>query len=351
MMQGGLLLLVVGVALGVAAGKPPPPPPPPLMFSAGFSSDMVLQRAPGKAAVYGMVAEGAEVEVVVSGEGKSYTVQAGMMGDGSWKAYLQPTEAGGEYTVTARCSRGCDYSVTLERVTFGDVYFCSGQSNMELPMHYTYTRDLRTKEVLAGKYANIRTFLYKGKTELTPQWTTTVGATTWYNISYSATLPPQTKKIYSPFHEFSATCMYFAMSLVDLVGEKVPIGLIQSAVGGTQIEAWVDNSTKAQCQNTSGTLGVWWYGATTPFVNTSVAAWLWYQGENNCGGVMGNSQTGVGYGCMLVHLVKLWRAMWSVEPGTTDALAPFGVVTLASRGYEGHGNHMSHMRWSQTGNY
>ena len=75
-----------------------------------------------------------------------------------------------------------------------------------------------------------------------------------------------------------------------------------------------------------------------------------YQGENNCHGVMGNSMTKVGYGCDQVALVALWRKLWS-SSSATDPLAPFGIVTLASGGSEGAGNHMAHMRWSQTGNY
>ena len=47
--------------------------------------------------------------------------------------------------------------------------------------------------------------------------------------------------------------------------------------------------------------------------------------------------------------MKLWRRTWAAS-SATDALAPFGIVTLASGGSEGAGYHMAHMRWSQTGN-
>jgi sialate O-acetylesterase len=74
------------------------------------------------------------------------------------------------------------------------------------------------------------------------------------------------------------------------------------------------------------------------------------EGENNCHGVMGNSAQGVGYGCQLPALVRLWRAEWSRTAGTTEPLAPFGVVTLASGGSEG-GSDIGGMRWSQTANF
>jgi hypothetical protein len=73
------------------------------------------------------------------------------------------------------------------------------------------------------------------------------------------------------------------------------------------------------------------------------------EGENNCGGVMGNAEQKTGYGCEMVAMVNLWRKTWSKEPGTTDPLAPFGIVSLASGGSEG-GTDIAGMRWSQTGN-
>ena len=69
-----------------------------------------------------------------------------------------------------------------------------------------------------------------------------------------------------------------------------------------------------------------------PFVDMTVKGWLWYQGENNMGGTYGNAAAGVGYGCEQLELVRGWRAAWSAVPNTTDPLAPFGLVTLASSG-------------------
>eukprot|EP01047_Picozoa_sp_COSAG01_P028086 COSAG01_NODE_1875_length_8997_cov_11.927624_12_plen_91_part_00 len=80
--------------------------------------------------------------------------------------------------------------------------------------------------------------------------------------------------------------------MADL-GKTTPIGLIQSAVGGMQIEAYLDNSTLTKCANESGykwnssspeqNIGYklaskLFYGMVTPFVNMSVAGWAWYQG-------------------------------------------------------------------------
>lgn len=118
------------------------------------------------------------------------------------------------------------------------------------------------------------------------------------------------------------------------------------------IEEWVPNRTSAQCDAAWGAPHnqKLWDQNVVPYLDMTVKGWLWYQGENNMHGVMGNSQQGVGYGCQMPALVAEWRKHWSVTAGTTDPLAPFGVVTLAPGGDEG-GKDIGGMRWSQTANY
>jgi len=66
--------------------------------------------------------------------------------------------------------------------------------------------------------------------------------------------------------------------------------------------------------------------------------------------LFGNSAMGTGYSCLMPALVKQWRALWSATAGTTDAEAPFGLVTLAPSGGEG-GASIGTMRWAQTAGY
>jgi hypothetical protein len=75
-----------------------------------------------------------------------------------------------------------------------------------------------------------------------------------------------------------------------------------------------------------------------------------YQGENNMNNVKGNAALNIGYSCKQRELVKGWRAIWSEAAGTTDPLAPYGIVTLASSGSEG-GPNMGAMRLAQTAGY
>merc|ERR1719195_1063467 len=109
---------------------------------------MVLQRAPSQSAVYGWVGpvtdaqQETSVTVTVDDGKSSYFVQAQIEdGTGKWKALLKPEEKGGNYTITATCHSGCSGSANITDVTFGDVWYCAGQSNMWLPMMYTYHRN------------------------------------------------------------------------------------------------------------------------------------------------------------------------------------------------------------------
>lgn len=129
----------------VAAGQTRPPAawPDGANFAGVFTDHMVLQRAPERAAVYGVVVgdkvTGSRAPLplrvtvtVEAANGTSYTVDAEHVEivNGSyarWKALLKPAAAGGDYTISVECS-GCSNSTrrSVSDVTFGDVWFCSG---------------------------------------------------------------------------------------------------------------------------------------------------------------------------------------------------------------------------------
>ena len=223
-------MFIPWLQFSAALAPPTPPPAPAIVFSAGFSSDMVLQRGTGGAAVYGLVAHGdgaaaAPPSVTVrvgqgggGGGGAAYTVVAALLpapttgiapfgtaaNASAWRALLRPAEAGGPaLAITASCT-GCGggggggggttgTTATLERVAYGDVYFCSGQSNMALPLHYTYSGAPLTEAIGRGQYANLRLVRYGGMSVSAdfqahaPRYATTVGAadTRWWNAARS----------------------------------------------------------------------------------------------------------------------------------------------------------------------
>eukprot|EP00040_Diaphanoeca_grandis_P010748 m.55060 g.55060 ORF g.55060 m.55060 type:complete len:657 (+) comp22015_c0_seq2:53-2023(+) len=319
-----------------------PPPPPTLTFNATFGSHMVLQRQPAKAAVYGMVAAGMAgklltVSVMAVGGGASYNITATISADKTgWKAFLKPTSTGGNYTIIV--SDGVN-TANISDVTFGDVWYCGGQSNMALPMSHTFSRNYTAANITAGKYSNVRLFGMAGNMNPTMAWIPVRDAV---NDTY-----PDKSVLFT----FSSTCWYYAEGLTNELGsEAPPLGLIHTAWGGSMIEQWLPNTTLATCKSAgqSSANEEWWISRILPFVNMSIKGWLWYQGENNMHEPFGAAIGG--YGCMLPALIKLWRSTWSAEPGTTDPNAPFGLVFIPGSGSEG-GPSMGYMRNSQSANY
>jgi hypothetical protein len=295
-----------------------------LIFSAGFSNDAILQRSDTKgAAIYGFANSTGPITVKVDGKTKelatvSYTVQAetyawkgaGVYPDTSdppvhgttvWKATLKPASAGGDYSITV--TQSAAETATIARVSFGDVWFCSGQSNMALETFYTFSADALKAEIAGGKYKNLRHFMFGSMGDhyeaLSPQWVTSQNSVTagpefvWHNVTSSAALPSMDKKsgAHSAWAQFSSTCMYFGVELIaareaEGIDADVPVGLIQSAIGGSQIESWMDNHTLTTCTDESlaggaipANSGRLYYGMVAPFANYSVRGWLWYQGE------------------------------------------------------------------------
>lgn len=138
---------------------PHPPAPPPfgdncstdnsgVCFSWTCGDHMVLQRAPHKAAVYGHVNGAAStISVTVAQVGGAvYTVPAvvtaGVVAGSkkAWKAVLKPAAGGGNFSITARCTAGCIGEASIADVTFGDIFYCSGQSNMVRQKQQTLPR-------------------------------------------------------------------------------------------------------------------------------------------------------------------------------------------------------------------
>ena len=186
----------VGAEKVLGSARPPPPPTLTFAFDAPFGSWMVLQRAPARSAVYGfMPLSASTVKVLIVDSATGHTVasvpaavnatqQAFGPGWGerpcpkdacppydmssftpfgvplpTWKAVLPAMEAGGDYEILAVCS-GCDAAgnntLLLTNVTFGDVFFASGQSNMWLPVLYTFSRNQSAAAIMSGAYSNLR---------------------------------------------------------------------------------------------------------------------------------------------------------------------------------------------------
>jgi sialate O-acetylesterase len=379
----------------VVGGRPPTPWVPcnasaGICFSRSLGSSMVLQQAPAKACVYGMLGAGGTGATVKISSNISSTIafavdaevrDGGLAGGGHWKACLAPQKSGGDFTITATCT-GCPSTAiaTIEHVTFGDVWYCAGQSNMALPLLHTYSRNETRDAILAGKYANIRIHGLAGNMNAQQPWATLKQALRQRSCKdgTSRSCKTGTDSDSSSLMSFSAACFYFAQELSDTMGAIAPpLGLVHTAWGGSTIEQWLTNESIATCQFAGQSSSNQQFHDTrvAPYLGMSLKGFLWYQGgcgirpfvpvpppacsaslssaagENDCHGTMGNSVAQVGYSCQMQALVGQWRKLWHAGSGT-ERLAPFGIVTLASSGSEGASSlAMGAMRQAQTAGF
>ena len=173
---------------------------------------MILQRD-SKINIWGWASKNEKITIKFNG--KSYKTTAGS--DGKWLIQLSSMKAGGPYTMEISGAN----KILLKDILIGDVWFCSGQSNMvhQLNIHdVTYAKD-----IAEANYSQIRHFWIPTRTSLQgPQDDLPSG---YWKPAIGDEVRP-----------FSAVAYFFALELFRKY--KVPIGLINASVGGTPIEAW-----------------------------------------------------------------------------------------------------------------
>jgi sialate O-acetylesterase len=187
-----------------------------------FSNNMVLQRQQD-IPVWGTATPGGEVIVEFNGKEKK-----GIVGeDGKWQVILSPVPAGGPYQLIVRGEQTHE----IKNVLVGEVWICSGQSNMEMAISADWGQiDNDQEEVANANYPDIRLFIVDKKMAETPQ--ENLESDGWKECS-PETVPG-----------FSAVAYFFGRYLHKEL--NVPIGLIQSAYGGTIIETWTSGVTLKQ---------------------------------------------------------------------------------------------------------
>jgi len=311
-----------------------------LRFASFFQDGMVLQRAPQSATLFGFDST-TEAEAFVSctlngetlGIQRASVVATSSDQDGDWVVTLPPQLA------TTMCDISVvsgDEELTLTNVIFGDVWLCSGQSNMVFTMGgiFNATEELETS---AG-YNDIRFTVLKKVTsdveeqDIEPQ-------VTWADPSDSNSL-----------RHMSAVCFLFARNLYDNMlerGERLPLGLIDSAWGGTRVEAWSTTEGLESCgaegqineNNPQNSNSYLWNAMIAPLRRLSLFGFLWYQGEANS-----NFERDL-YNCTFPTLIDTWREQFS-QPE-----APFGFVQLSTINYEHTNLNYPILRNHQTADY
>jgi sialate O-acetylesterase len=181
-------------------------------------SDNMLLQQKTKAKIWGWANPGHKINVSASWNSNVRTV-AGK--DGKWSAILPIPEAGGPYTLTVSCN---DTTIVVRNVLIGEVWFCSGQSNMEMPVAGWPPADTvmhSAATIASASIPEIRLFNVEKKISGEPAGEC-AGA---WEVSSPASV-----------QQFSATAYFFGRKLYNEL--HVPIGLIESAWGGTPSESW-----------------------------------------------------------------------------------------------------------------
>ncbi|MCG6188518.1 sialate O-acetylesterase [Maribellus maritimus] len=269
-----------------------------------FSDNMVLQQN-AEVKFWGWAKPGETVAIKGDwmDESKSIKVES----QGTWEIELKTPGAGGPYNIAIEGYN----KIVLKNVLVGEVWLCSGQSNMEwTAMAGINNRD---EEIAAADYPEIRLFTVQNSSSLYPQEHCTG---VWKACS------PETMK------DFSAVAYFFGRQLQKEMG--VPVGLINSSWGGTPAEAWMPEKviknddflqTAAALKKT-----VPWgpvepgriYNAMIfPLIPFRIAGVLWYQGE-------ANTINGYAYTRLLSNLIASWRNNWGYNfPFYFAQIAPY----------------------------
>jgi sialate O-acetylesterase len=261
-----------------------------------FSDNMVLQRDK-PIAVWGWAGNGEKITVSLNGQSAQTEAK-----EGKWMTWLPKTPAGGPHQLEVRGEN----SITLKNVLIGEVWICSGQSNMEWPLRMSFEpRD----DIANAQNKNIR-LITVPKLKATSATNNFNGA--WVECD-SNTVP-----------NFSAVAYYFGRDLQKAL--NVPIGLVHTSWGGSPAEVWIReewlsenplfnieilNSFTAQEKRYQEDLVKWekektdlekegkkmsrnrpnlgwrpselYNGMIAPLLPLSIAGAIWYQGESNAG--------------------------------------------------------------------
>jgi len=253
-----------------------------------FSDHAALQRD-FPIPVWGTGHPGASVVVTLADQTQTCRVDE----DGKWKVVFDPLQPPGPYELTAES--GAE-KVSVQDLLVGDVWLCSGQSNMQWPLKDSL--DPVPQYEIADRSPNTRLFLVPKEGLDTPREKL---ESSW-NVGSATSIA-----------EFSAVAWYFSRELRESESLKdIPIGLIDCSYGGTRAEAWIRKETLAEkfepSQLQDSFLG-WkpssmYNGMLSPLVPYSIRGALWYQGESNTD----DPDT---YGDLMKTLIEEWRTLWN----------------------------------------
>ena len=279
-----------------------------------FTDGMVLQQQT-TVPIWGWDKAGTKITAITSWDKKTYSAVA----DASGKFTLKVTTPvyGGPYQVTVSDGK----PTILTNVLIGEVWICTGQSNMEMPMKGFKGQPIynSNEAILNSKNKNIHLFNvpHSSKTELQ----TDAKKSQWLEAT------PESVS------NFSATGYYFGRLLNKML--DVPIGLINCSYSGSSIQAWMDPATLKpfpeikipaatdSIKEVSRTPTTLYNGMLAPVIGYGIKGAIWYQGESNYDNP---SQ----YALLFEAMLKMWRTQWGIGdfPFYYAQIAPYDYAQL-----------------------
>jgi sialate O-acetylesterase len=273
-----------------------------------IGSHMVLQQN-GEARLWGWCNPGEKITIKTSWDTISYRLTG--EATAKWSQKIKTPTAGGPYKIII------NESIVIDDVMIGEVWLCSGQSNMERSV----APKLANEESSNPDIAKIRLFYVPKSTSEYPQENC--------EGSWKVCTPEELK-------HFSAVGYFFGKNIQKNL--NVPVGLINASWGGTTAEVWapkqlIENNPQLKAGSQKLAPSSFWpvtpgsiYNAMIyPFTNFDISGVIWYQGENNV-------WTCSTYQELLTTLIGSWREVWKKE-------FPFYYVQIAP--YSRYGKNMS----------
>lgn len=290
-----------------------------LRLPAVLSNNMVLQRE-SNTNIWGKGRPESKIRIQTSWNNKKYTTEVDM--GGNWIINIKTENAGGPYSITIHA----DTTIELKNILLGEVWLCSGQSNMEMLMKGQWSGRVAGSldEIAQSGNENIRLFTEKSQPDTEPQF---FGKGKWQESKPSKVA------------NFSAVAWYYGSYLNKVL--DVPVGLIVSAVGGSPVQEWMPEDclkkydTKNlikrwqridKIKNKQSLLSRLYNGKIHPLTPFKIKGVIWYQGEAN------TTDFPYTYDDYFSTMIESWRDKWGYD-------FPFYFVQLApyeySRSYVG----------------
>ncbi|UAY56951.1 sialate O-acetylesterase [Arachidicoccus terrestris] len=277
-----------------------------------FFSDHMVLKSDTTTAFWGWAQRGQPVFVKASW--MEDTIKTVALGTAKWKIDLPTAKAGGPYKISVICRND---TLVLNDVLLGEVWICSGQSNMQRSAAHKLPQML---DVLHGPFNNkVRILNVRDIASETPQ----DNIYDMWQTCDSVSLRP-----------FSAIAYFFAQKVSQTL--DVPVGVINASWGGTCAEVWLPAgevltdsflSAKSRLQKLAPFKphlpGQAWNSMIYPFVGYGITGALWYQGENN-------TVSWDGYARLFSKLINSWHRKWKKD-------FPFYFAQIAPYNYKNKG--------------